>query len=106
MFTTAWVANLGSLKMDSVFHHLYEYGNAGFFCTIGQVVEEPAVRAGEVVPARLAHLRFSYDERIDDGMYAGSALRLLKRYVEDPLASGCELSPRGAAEAAPERLSA
>jgi hypothetical protein len=102
MFTSAWVANLGSLKMDPVFHHLYEYGNAGMFCTIGQVVEEPVVRRGKVVVGRVAHLRCSYDERIDDGMYAGGAAKLLKRLLEDPLANGCELSApstRGAAEA-------
>ncbi|MGO9198326.1 MAG: 2-oxo acid dehydrogenase subunit E2 [Acidimicrobiales bacterium] len=101
MFTSAWVANLGSLKMDPVFHHLYEYGNAGLFCTIGQVVSEPIVRDGQVVAGRVAHLRCSYDERIDDGMYAGSAARLMTRLLEQPLANGCELSPAsipGAAE--------
>jgi len=93
MFTSAWVANLGSLKMESVFHHLYEYGNAGLFCTIGRLEEEPAVHDGQVVAARVAHLRCSYDERIDDGMYAGAAASLLKAMVEDPLAHGCELAP-------------
>jgi hypothetical protein len=86
MFASAWLANLGSLKMDAVFHHLYEYGNAAVFCTVGQVVEEPVVRDGKVVVGRVAHLRFSYDERIDDGMYAGHAARLLKELVEDPAA--------------------
>jgi len=92
MFTSVWVANLGSLKMDPVFHHLYEYGNAGAFCTVGQATEEPVVRDGNVVTGRVARLRFSYDERIDDGMYAGHAERLLRRLVEDPLANGCEPS--------------
>ncbi|HKH87564.1 MAG TPA: hypothetical protein VKA05_02020, partial [Acidimicrobiales bacterium] len=61
------------------------------------------VRHGKVAVGRVAHLRCSYDERIDDGMYAGSAAKLLKRLVEDPLANGCELSApststKGAAE--------
>ena len=89
MFTSAWVANLGSLKMDAVFHHLYEYGNAAVFCAIGRIAEEPVVRHGRVVVGRVAHLRVSYDERIDDGMYAGHAAQLLAQLVEDPAANGC-----------------
>lgn len=104
MFTSAWVANLGSLKMDPVFHHLYEYGNAGMFCTIGQTVEEPVVRHGKVVTGHVVHLRCSYDERIDDGMYAGSAAKLMNRLLEDPLGNGCEVSP--AAPATTTRRSA
>ena len=92
MFASAWVANLGSLRMDPVFHHLYEYGSASVFCTIGQTTEEPVVRNGKVVPGRVARLRFSYDERIDDGMYAGHAERMMRRLVEDPEENGCELS--------------
>jgi hypothetical protein len=91
MFSSAWVANLGSLAMPPVFHHLYEYGNAAVFCTIGAVTEQPVVRHGSVVAARVLPLRVSYDERIDDGMYAGHAARLLQQLVEDPAGHGCEL---------------
>ena len=92
MFASVWVANLGSLKMDPVFHHLYEYGNTAVFCTIGQITEEPVVRDSKVVPRRIARLRFSYDERIDDGMYAGHAERLMRGLIEDPVGNGCEPS--------------
>jgi hypothetical protein len=50
------------------------------------------VRSGKVVPGRVARLRFSYDERVDDSMYAGHAERLMRCLVEDPEESGCELS--------------
>lgn len=99
MFASAWVANLGSLHMPPVFHHLYEYGNAGVFVTIGQVAERPVVRDGRVVVGRVLPLRVSYDERIDDGMYAGHAARLLQDLVEDPAAHGCQL-PTAVAPAA------
>ena len=92
MFTSVFVANLGSLGMDAAFHHLYEYGNAGVFCTVGRIVEEPVVREGVVTPARVVHLRFTYDERIDDGMYAGAAVRRLQHLVEDPAAGGCTVA--------------
>lgn len=101
MFASAWLANLGSLHMDPVFHHLYEYGNAAVFCTIGRIVEEPVVRDGTVAVGRVMHLRFSYDERIDDGMYAGHAAERLRQLIEDPAAHGCSAAAAGAAPVAP-----
>lgn len=88
MFAGVFVANLGSLKMDAAFHHLYEYGNISIFCVIGRTHEEPVVVDGGVVPRRTAVLRFSYDERVEDGLYAQHALTDFQRLVEDPVAAG------------------
>jgi hypothetical protein len=86
MYTSFFVANLGSLKMDAAYHHLYEYGNCPLFCTVGQVVRAPIVvgDAVEVRPSLL--LRYSYDERIEDGFYAASALGKVRGWLEDPAA--------------------
>lgn len=88
MFASAFIANLGSLKMDAGYHHLYEYGNIPIFCVIGQMSERAVARDGEVVVVPSVSLRFSYDERIEDGLYAQRSLELMRHMVEDPAAHG------------------
>lgn len=88
LYASLFVANLGSLKMDAAYHHLYEYGSISLFCVIGRRGEEAVVEDGRVVPRRTAVLRFTYDERIEDGLYAGQALAHFQRLVEDPQLDG------------------
>jgi len=84
MYTSAFVANLGSLKIDAAYHHLYEYGNCPLFCTVGHLAPAAVVVGGaiEVRPSLL--LRYSYDERIEDGFYTTSAIAKLREWIEDP----------------------
>jgi hypothetical protein len=84
MYTSAFVANLGSIKIDSAYHHLYEHGNCPLFVTIGQVTHAPAVIDGAVVARPTVTLRYSFDERVEDGLYAATSLKLLAERVEDP----------------------
>lgn len=88
MFTSLFIANLGSLNMDGGFHHLYEYGNCPLFCVIGKVKQVPAVIDGELGIKTICPLRFTYDERTQDGYYAGKALNYMKDLMEDPIAAG------------------
>jgi hypothetical protein len=84
LYTSAFVANLGSLKIDAAYHHLYEHGNCPLFVTIGQVTHVPAVVDGAVVARPTVTLRYSFDERVEDGLYCARALKLLAERVEDP----------------------
>jgi hypothetical protein len=76
-FASVFVTNLGSIGIDAAFHHLYDYGNIPIFCAIGKITDD---HAG--VPHLT--LRFTYDERVEDGFYAAKALDRLRAYVEDP----------------------
>ena len=84
MYASAFVANLGSMKIDAAYHHLYEHGNCPLFVTIGQVTETPAVVDGQLVSRPTLTLRYSFDERVEDGLYAARSLKLLAERVEDP----------------------
>jgi pyruvate/2-oxoglutarate dehydrogenase complex dihydrolipoamide acyltransferase (E2) component len=85
MYASAFVANLGSIKIDAAYHHLYEHGNCPLFVTVGQIQPRPLVDAGGAIAVRpTVMLRYTYDERIEDGLYAATALDLLRRRVEDP----------------------
>jgi hypothetical protein len=84
MYTSAFIANLGSLQIDAAYHHLYEYGNCPLFFTIGQLAPAAVIVGGaiEVRPSLL--VRASYDERIEDGFYAASAIAMVRGWLEDP----------------------
>jgi hypothetical protein len=85
MYTSVFVSNLGSLRMDAAYHHLYEYGNCPLFCTIGRAAPTPIVSDdGTLVVRPTLLLRYSYDERVEDGFYAASAVALIRTWIEDP----------------------
>ena len=90
MYASAFVANLGSLKMGAAYHHLYEWGNCSHFVMVGQVEERPVVEDGEVVIRKILPFRFTYDERIDDGLSARFGIDTAVRCLENPYESfGC-----------------
>jgi hypothetical protein len=86
MYASAFVANLGSIKIDAAYHHLYEHGNCPLFVAVGQIQRSPHVDdAGAVHVRPTVTVRYTYDERIEDGHYCAAALDLLRRRVEDPV---------------------
>ena len=84
MYASTFIANLGSLGMRAGYHHLYEWGNCPLFLMLGRVEEKPFVVDGEVVVKRVLHVRFSYDERIDDGLNAGKGIDVFRKILENP----------------------
>ncbi len=90
MFTSMFVANLGSLKMGPGYHHLYEWGNCPLFAMVGQIEERAVVEDGQVVVRKILPLRFTYDERIDDGLTARHGIDVVVRVLENPFEElGC-----------------
>jgi len=87
LYTSVFVANLGSLGMGAGYHHLYEWGNCPVFMMIGRVEERPAVEDGRVVVQKQLHIRWTYDERIDDGLTARHGLEAVKQALENPEAT-------------------
>jgi hypothetical protein len=84
LYTSMFIANLGSLDMDPGFHHLYEYGNCPLFCMVGKIRDELRMEDGQVVAVPVIHLRYSYDERIDDGLTGRNGIRAMVRVLADP----------------------
>ncbi|MFO0568928.1 MAG: 2-oxo acid dehydrogenase subunit E2 [Polyangiaceae bacterium] len=85
MFASLFVANLGSLGLDRVTHHLYEYGNVSLFGAMG-VAGPRVVPGGDGTPVvrDTVEIRWSFDERINDGFYCAASLSLVKDVFEDP----------------------
>jgi hypothetical protein len=77
MFSSVFVANLGSVGLDAGYHHLWEYGTCSIFAVLGRVHERhDGVRVMEV--------KYSYDERIADGLYAAITMSGIKERLQDP----------------------
>jgi hypothetical protein len=93
LHTSIVIANLGSLGMGAATHHLYEWGTCPLFLVVGAVEEVPAVADGAVVVRRRLPLRFTYDERIDDGLNARFGIDAVVRILADPRGElGCVAS--------------
>lgn len=84
MFTSVFIANLGSIGMKPGYHHLYEWGNAPIFLMFGAIEDRVIVEDGAMTPARILPIRVSYDERIDDGMTAQAGMDILGKVLGDP----------------------
>jgi hypothetical protein len=88
MYASAFFANLASIGMDACYHHLYEYGTIGIFGVIGRAVTDPGSPTSGPDRRRTMTLRWTFDERCEDGLVAGYALKRCKQMLEDPRASG------------------
>ncbi len=85
LYCSMFVANLGSVGLEAPFHHLYNWGTAPLFCSIGKVESTPVVDArGGIVPRELLTIRWSFDERVADGFYCARSLDLFKDFVSNP----------------------
>jgi len=83
--TSLFVTNLASIRTDTVNHHLYEFGTTSVFMAIGkkEILNE-LQRDGSVKTKHVINMRFVLDERICDGYYFASAIKLFKHFVKNP----------------------
>lgn len=92
MFASVFLGNLGSLGLDNTFHHLYEYGTISFFGAIGAATKRVvAGRDGQPVVRDSTQIRWTFDERITDGFYCATSLKVVHRLVEDPEQHVCSV---------------
>jgi hypothetical protein len=85
MYTSLFVANLGSVGIENAYHHLYEYGTCSLFGAVGKSGPRLFVGADgkpEVRPG--LRIGWSFDERINDGFYCTASLAIAQRIAEDP----------------------
>ena len=80
MYASMFIANLGSVKLDSAYHHLYEWGNCPFFAALGRT-QDVATPTGI---KKMCSIKYTFDERIEDGLYCAKGLELVKAHLEDP----------------------
>jgi hypothetical protein len=77
LFTSLFIANLGSIDYPAGFHHLWEYGTASLFGVMGRI--EPGENG-----RRKMNVAWTYDERIEDGLYSYYSLEDIRDRIEKP----------------------
>ena len=77
LFTSAFVANLGSVGHEAGFHHLWEHGTCSLFGVMGKIKRGEGGR-------RLMTVCWTYDERIEDGLYSYITIAGIKDRIERP----------------------
>jgi len=83
--SSAVVTDLGSLGIDSIYHHLYNFGTTSIFLAIGKKYTKLVMKPdGSIAQEKFIKLRFVLDERIVDGYYYASAIKLYKRFIKHP----------------------
>jgi hypothetical protein len=85
LYCSVFFANLGSVGLEAPYHHLYEWGTAPLFGTIGRIFKAPVVNDKDEIEIRsLCSFKWSIDERITDGFYCARSLDLMKDFLADP----------------------
>ena len=84
-YSSIFMSNLGSIGMDSGYHHLNNWGTNSFFAMIGKKHLAPEWHAdGSCTVRPVISLGFTLDERIGDGYYYAGTVRLLEKLLQNP----------------------
>lgn len=75
-YSTVIFSNLGSIKSNSCYHHLNEYGTNSIVITIGTIKE--------VNKRRMVDITFTLDERIADGFYFAKSVNIAQELANNP----------------------
>lgn len=79
------LANLGSIKLHSGYHHLTNWGTTSLFCIVGEKKPRRFELGDGTTELRDSiDIGLTVDERISDGFYCSRAVRLLKTLLENP----------------------
>lgn len=82
--TSVFLTNVGSLGIDYIYHHLYDFGTTSLFLAMGKKKESYIYEDDEIRKTKCISLGFVGDERICDGYYYASSLKLLTRLLKKP----------------------
>ncbi len=83
--TSCFVTDIGSVGIDSIYHHLYNFGTCSEFLGLGRKVKTPVVGDdGQLRYTHMIDLKIVIDERITDGFYYARSLRYLEQLLKHP----------------------
>ena len=84
-YSSAYLTNLGSIKMNADYHHLFNWGTISFFVTIGEKKMRPYFKEdGSYDMRNTIKVGLTIDERIADGYYFAKTLKLVRHMFAHP----------------------
>ena len=80
-----FITSMGSLGIPPIYHHLYDFGNVPIFMSFGAKEHRYELQA-DGTTAKKTFVRYTVvmDERICDGYYYATSLKLMNRYYKNP----------------------
>jgi len=86
LWCSCFIAHLGSIGINAVFHHPFELGTGSVLLIIGQIHKAAVVNqeTDEIEVKQVMNLKSSIDDRIASGIYTGPTFALLKSLIENP----------------------
>lgn len=95
--TSLFFTNMRSIKMNYVFHHIYNFGTTSIFISMGKEKYEPIVLdkdEGTFGIEKNIKAGIVVDERICDGLYFGNSFRDFMKLMADPTALESKLEKK------------
>ncbi len=83
--TSAFVTDLGSIGIQPIYHHIYDFGTTSFFAAFG-TKRRNVVLNGDATVSKVKQMdiKITVDERICDGYYFARVIKQLMKYIENP----------------------
>lgn len=82
---TMFVTDLGSIGIKPVYHHIYDFGTTSIFISFGLRSREQHITDELTINNKKAmDLKIVVDERIVDGFYFASAMKLASKIMNNP----------------------
>lgn len=82
--TSVFLTNVGSLGIDSIYHHIYNFGTTSMFFSMGKKKKSYIYEDEDIKEEKCITLAFVGDERICDGYYYASSFKALTKYLRKP----------------------
>ena len=80
-----FITSMASLGLPPIYHHIYNFGNVPMFLAFGITEMKHNIKAdGSVEAKKIMDYTLVMDERICDGYYYASAMRLFKGILRNP----------------------
>ena len=82
--TSVFLTNVGSLGIDSIYHHIYNFGTTSLFFSMGKKKKSYIYDEDEIKEEKCITIAFVGYERICDGHYYASSFKQLNKYLKKP----------------------
>ncbi len=82
--TSVFLTNVGSLGIDSIYHHLYNFGTTSLFFAMGKKKKSYVYEDDEIRQEKCITIAFVGDERICDGYYYANSFKQMCKYLKNP----------------------
>lgn len=82
--TSVFLTNVGSLGIDSIYHHLYNFGTTSLFFAMGKKKKSYIYDDDEMHEEKCITIAFVGDKRICDGYYYATSFKQLSKYLKKP----------------------